>query len=151
MGHGDVFQVYQGLPPVNVLQLESDDGSVHITVPSDQLAIQLHERPVPVVLLIGCLTAADIPPDMKEGVASLIPQWMRGVQGLAQALVNSESGVQLAVVRVYMLETTDATRFLNAFFKESIGNSAGNVEAAVHAARLELRFGTAGSYSCLLP
>lgn len=151
MGHGDVFQVYQGLPPVNVLQLESDDGSVHITVPSDQLAILLHERPVPVVLLIGCLTAAAIPQDMKDGVASLIPQWMRGVQGLAQALVNSESGVQLAVGTRYMLETMDAIRFLNAFFKSLLEARPGNVEAAVHAARLELKFGNVGSYSWSAP
>jgi len=151
LGHGDVLPVYQGLPPVNVLQLESDDGNLHITVPSDQLAVLLHERSVPVVLLIGCLTAAGIPANQKAGVASLIPQWMRGVQGLAQALVNSEAGVQFAVGTRYMLETADAMRFLQGFFKSLLSSKPGNAEAAVHAARRDLHFGNPGSYSWSAP
>lgn len=151
LGHGDVLPVYPGLPPVNVLQLESDDASTHVTVPADQLAVLLHERPVPVVLLIGCLTAAGIPADQKEGVSSLIPQWMRGVQGLAQALVNSESNVQLAVGTRYMLETIDAMLFLKTFFNSLLIAKPGNVEAAVHAARRDLYFGKPGSYSWSAP
>lgn len=152
LGHGDVLPVYQGLPPVNVLQLESDDGSAHVTVPADQLAIFLHERPMPVVLLIGCLTAAGVPADLKAGVGSLIPQWMRGVQGLAQALVNSESGVQLAVGTRYMLETADAILFLKSFFNSLLASKPGDVEAAVHAARRDLHFSNPpGSYSWSAP
>ena len=151
LGHGDVLQAYQGLPPVNVLQLESDDGQTHITVPADQLAVLLHEHPIPVVLLIGCLTAAGIPANQKAGLASLVPQWMRGVQGLAQALVNSESGVQLAVGTRYMLDTVDAMLFLKAFFTSLLVSKPGNVEAAVHAGRSDLHFGNPGSYSWSAP
>ena len=151
LGHGDVLPVYTGMPPVNVLQLESDDGANHVTVPSDQLAVFLHERPVPVALLIGCLTAAGVPADLQAGVGSAIPQWIRGVQGLAQALVNSESGMQLAVGTRYMLETVDAVRFLKAFFASLLQSKPGNVEAAVHAARRDMHFGTPGSYSWSAP
>jgi hypothetical protein len=152
LGHGDVLTAYQGLPPVNVLQLESDDGQSHITVPADQLAVLLHERPIPVVLVIGCLTGAGIPIAQKPIMDSLIPQWMRGVQGLAQALVNSESGVQLAVGTRYMLDTVDAMLFLNAFFTSLLVSAKpGNVEAAVHAARRDLHFGNPGSYSWSAP
>lgn len=152
LGHGDVLPAYAGLMPVGVLQLESEDGSAHVSVPADQLAVLLHERPVPVVLLIGCLTAAEVAEEIREGIENLTPQWMRGSQGLAQALVNSESGVQLALGMRYLLETRDAMRFLSAFFNGLLAsNQQGNVEAAVHAARIALNFGTPGSYNWSAP
>jgi len=151
LGHGDVLPVYTGLPPVNVLQLESDDAKTHITFPSDQLAVLLHERPVPVVLIIGCLTAGSVPADQKEGVSALLPQWVRGVQGLAQALVNSQSGVEFAVGTRYMLDTADAMAFLKAFFDSLLITKPGNVEAAVHTARRDLYLGVPGSYSWSAP
>jgi hypothetical protein len=153
LGHGDVLPAYTGLMPIGVLQLESEDGSAHVSVPADQLAVLLHERPVPVVLLIGCLTAAEVDKEIKEGVENLTPQWMRGSQGLAQALVNSESGVQLALGMRYLLETRDAMQFLNAFFNHLLASDQrGNVESAVHMARIALNFGAPpGSYNWSAP
>lgn len=150
LGHGDVLPVYTGLPPVNVLQLESDDADTHITFPSDQLAVLLHERPVPVVLIIGCLTAAGVPVDQKDGVSALLAQWVRGGQGLAQSLLNSQ-GVEFAVGTRYMLETADAMVFLKAFFNSLLISRPGNVEAAVHAARRDLYLEVPGSYSWSAP
>lgn len=155
LGHGDVLPAYLGLAPVGVLQLETEDGAAHVTVPADQLAVLLHDRPVPVVLLVGCLTAGDLPADAQSAVEALTPQWMRGSQGLAQALVNSGSGVQLAVGMRYMLETKDAMDFLTVFFGSLLNNGEarkrGDVEAAVHAARVAMQYGTPGSYSWSAP
>jgi hypothetical protein len=131
-GHGDLQENFAELPPVGVLQLESDDGDAHTIVLTDQLAQLLHDRPVPVVLLVGCLTAAQPVPDE---IMEMIPQWMRGSQGVTQALVNSESGVHFAVGMRYRIDGTDAKRFLAHFFRSLLVENKGNVEAAVRAGR----------------
>jgi hypothetical protein len=130
------------MPPISLLQLEGAD-SKHEPVTSKQLASILHHRPVPVVLLAGCLTAAQpgaIPdPD--------IPKWMRGNQGMAQALINSESGVQFAVGMRCQVDAGDAEAFLERFFTSLLTTNRGNVEMAVARART-LLFQTKPDSSC---
>jgi hypothetical protein len=94
------------------------------------------------VLLAGCLTAAELPAGLEAVVGEEIPRWMRGNQGVAQALVNSASGVQIAVGMRYKMETNDALRFLKEFFRSLLGEidplDAGNVEAAIRHGRASL-------------
>jgi hypothetical protein len=132
LGHGDLQQTFEDLPPVGVLQLEDDSGEGNTPLFTPQLAQLLHERPVPLVLLIGCLTAGQSVPNK---IKDMIPQWMRGSQGVTQALINSESGVQFAVGMRYKIDAAEATSFLVAFFRSLLSNQRGNVEAAVHAGR----------------
>ncbi|HEX7317617.1 MAG TPA: CHAT domain-containing protein [Pyrinomonadaceae bacterium] len=150
LGHGDVSQI-PGRMPVGVLQLEAEGGEVHVPVPVDQLTMLFHQRPVPVVILAGCLTASEVDADLREDVERNIPQWMKGSQAVAQALINSESGVQFAVGMRYKLDTSDAQRFLLGFFKSFFSDEPGHVEAAVRAARQTLKLGPANSYSWSAP
>ena len=138
LGHGDLNETFEGLPPVGVLQFETPDGKSYVSVSSDQFKIELQNRPIPVVLLAGCLTAAEVPAAMRPLLDEDTPQWMRGSQGVAQALVNSESGVQFAVGMRYRLETAAAVRFLRMFFISLLRDEPGNVEAAVRAGREDL-------------
>jgi phosphohistidine swiveling domain-containing protein len=144
LGHGDVQPSHQGLPPLGVLQLESEDGLRRDSLPADKLAVLLHNHPVPVVLLIGCLTAVDIdPPDPEAATRQALleeelPAWMRGSLGVAQALVNSESGVQIAVGMQYWLEKKDAERFVEEFFASLLRDKPGHVETAIRQARVRL-------------
>ena len=138
LGHGDLLPANEGLPPSGVLQMENDDAEAHTPVSAKQLAAVLYNNPVPVVILAGCLTAAEVPIEKKQSVEESIPQWMRGSQGVAQALVNSESGVQFAVGMRYRLETHDAVKFLHAFFQSLLLDKPGNAEEAVRAGRTEL-------------
>jgi hypothetical protein len=153
LGHGEVLSVYPDSPPVGVLQLETADASNHESVPFDKLTFLLHKKPVPVVLLVGCLTAADIRAEIRTDVEAAIPVWMRGSQAVAQALINSESGVQVAVGMRFRLETLDAKRFLKGFFQSLFddGNSPGNVEVAVRSARSALKLGNTNYYSWSSP
>jgi hypothetical protein len=142
LGHGDIQKPYADQPSVSQLQLESDDPAFHEPVASKQLASLLHNNPIPVVVLAGCLTAA-VP-----GAAPLpqLPAWMRGNQGMAQALVNSESGVLFAVGMRCQIDPQLAVFFLQEFFQslfycpvaETDPDLRGNVEAAVRAARVRL-------------
>ena len=93
LGHGDVQQLHEDLPPLSQLLFESDDPAVHEPVNSKRLASVLRSHPIPVVVLAGCLTAAQ--PD--AGSLANLSAWMRGNQGVAQALVNSEAGVTFSV------------------------------------------------------
>jgi len=138
LGHGDLLPANEGLPPSGVLQLETSDAAAHTPVSAKQLAAVLYNYPVPVVILAGCLTAADLPNEIKQSVEESLPQWMRGSQGVAQALVNSESGVQFAVGMRYRLETQDAVTFLRIFFRSLLHDKPGNTEEAVRAGRAEL-------------
>jgi hypothetical protein len=138
IGHGDLLASHQGLDPVGVLQLESDDGESHESVASNKLAVLLHTAPVPVVLLLGCLTANEVIEQMRELVLDRVPQWMRGGQSVAQALVNSESGVQVAVGMRYRTEAGDARLFVDRFFRSLLRLTPGHVEAAVQYARQQL-------------
>lgn len=147
LGHGDVQDVVPGAPPASLLQFESDDPRVHEPVVSRQLANVLHRQPIPVVLLAGCMTAA-VPGD---GDLTELPTWMRGNQGMAQALVNSESGVSVAVGMRANVDSTDATSFLKKFFRSLLIGAHGNVEAAVSEGRRELYVGSAYSSSWAAP
>lgn len=136
LGHGDVQQLHEDLPPLSSLQFETGDPSVHEPVTSRQLAVVLHQNPIPVVVLAGCLTAAE------PGTSPLsnLSAWMRGNQGVAQALVNSESGVTFAVGMRSKIDATEAVSFLEAFFRSLFRSPThkGNVEFAVRAARQEM-------------
>lgn len=138
LGHGDLLENFEGLPPVGVLQFESEDGQAHTPVASEQLRAELQINPVPVVLLIGCLTAAQIPAGIKVLVDENTPQWMRGGEGVAQALVNGECGVQFALGMRYRLETQAAVSFLQGFFRSLFSDAPGDLEMAVRAGRSNL-------------
>lgn len=135
LGHGDVQQILEDVPPSSVLQFESqDDPAVHESVSAKQLALVLWADPIPVVLLAGCLTAAQ----PGSAPTSELSAWMRGNQGIAQALVNSESGVAFAVGMRSKIDAKDAVVFLNEFFRSLFKGNKGNVELALRAGRQEL-------------
>ena len=141
LGHGDVSQDVSPTAKIGgVLQLEDETGKNRRILDARRLARLLgEENPVPVVLLLGCLTATeDIPESMRDGVKKLLPRWLRGSQGVAQVLINSASGVQFVVGMRYKIDTTDAVDFLNFFFRSLLRNKPGNVEAAVRSARNKL-------------
>jgi hypothetical protein len=140
LGHGDLRESHGDLAPLGLLQFEKGDGRTHDPVAANRFAMVLHEFPVPVVLLVGCLTAADQGGAAGAAAEKEIPRWMRGSQGVAQALVNSESGVQIAVGMRCRIDADEADEFLVAFFQSLLtanGNK-GNVEAAVRAGRWQL-------------
>jgi CHAT domain len=133
LGHGDVLAV-PGEPPSGNLLFEDDSGCNSVTKSAGQLAQALQNN-VPVVLLVGCLTAAMDGQVADEGAAV----WARGQQGVAQALVNSaESGVRIAVGMRSRLETSDAVAFLQGFFDSLLQDVPGNVEVAVRGGRQEM-------------
>jgi hypothetical protein len=138
LGHGGREQVRDDVLPLSLLYLESEDGSQSEAVRADVLATELHNNPVPVVLLVGCLTAAEVPTAIRDDVLGAMPVAMRGNQGMAQALVNSSSGVQVAVGMRYRLESDDALDFLIEFFESLLQTAPGNVDASIHAGREKL-------------
>lgn len=144
LGHGDVREGAPGMLPVGVLQLENADGQRSEPVDAAKLSVMLQGRSVPVVLLVGCLTASDIPVADLPDVMQELPQWMRGSHGVAQSLVNGGSSVQFAVGMRFRIETSDAHCFLSAFFAKLLGQgnpgaTTGDLEAAVREARRKLR------------
>jgi hypothetical protein len=138
LGHGGREQLRDDVLPLALLYLESEDGSRQNPVRADVLATELHNNPIPVVLLVGCLTAAEVPAGERDSVLGAMPVAMRGNQGMAQALVNSSSGVQVAVGMRYRLESDDALDFLGEFFESLLRTEPGDVDAAVHAGRERL-------------
>lgn len=144
LGHGDLQKVHQDLPPVAQLQFENSDSLYHEPVPSKRLATFLADNPIPAVILAGCLTAAA--PGVAVSPATLAT-WMRGNQGMAQALVNSASGVSFAVGMRCKIGDDDATDFIKAFFENLFSIEVGNLEMAVRAARREL-YGKKSDSSC---
>jgi hypothetical protein len=134
LGHGSLIPAFT---PVGALQFEGPDGYSQ-SVDAAQLRAQLDNSPVPVVILAGCLTAAALDEENRNLLRQKFPEWMRASQGVAQSLVNSEAGVQLALGMRYRLETDDARQFLQAFFRSLLLQQRGNVEAAVRAGRLHL-------------
>jgi hypothetical protein len=154
LGHGDVRQPDPESLPIGELLLESEDGSVADAVDAKKLSGLLQKTPapsVPVVLLVGCLTATELRPGMTlERLEPRIPRWMRGNQGVAQALVNGQSGVQLVVGMRYRIENKEALFFLKAFFTSLLCGTLdrgrldhaaiGEIEAAVQSARHGLHF-----------
>ncbi|MGB0384885.1 MAG: CHAT domain-containing protein [Ardenticatenaceae bacterium] len=146
LGHGDVAETQDERMPIGQLLLETVDRYTD-RLEAPKLSDLLHNRPVPVVLLVGCLTAAELEPEIEAELEKEIPNWWRGSQGVAQALINSStSGVQFVVGMRYRIEVDDAILFLKAFFEsllgakpnERFGNSMGNLELAVREAREQL-------------
>jgi hypothetical protein len=138
LGHGDLIETFGGLEPLGALLMENAAGDAHEAISSLQLRVELQNHPAPVVLLAGCLTAAELPAEIKEAVDEETPRWVRGAQGVAQALVNSQAGVLLAVGMRYRLETAAAMRFLRSFFRCLLELAPGDVEAAVRKGREDL-------------
>ena len=139
IGHGDFPPDFQDQNQTigPELQLEDPQTGNAIPVSVSQLTGIIGDK-VPVVLLAGCVTAQNFPAPIKPLIDREIPDWMRACQGLAQALVNSSAGVQVAVGMRYLLETDDAVRFLNAFFRSLMIETPGHIEAAVRAGRIAL-------------
>ena len=131
LGHGEIVPAQIGGEPVGQVFMESEDGGGHQPISSPQLAILFRKHPIPVILLAGCLTAAD------PGAAT---RQRGGEQGVAQALVNSsEAGVQVAIGMRTELRTDAAVRFLEAFFTSFLdAKHGGDIDAAVRAGREEL-------------
>ncbi|MEP6916576.1 MAG: CHAT domain-containing protein, partial [Acidobacteriota bacterium] len=130
LGHGELAEPPGGGPPIGQLYMESPDGGGHQAIGAPQLAKLLTKFPIPLVLLAGCVTAAD-PPGMAR---------RRGAeQGVAQALVNSsETGVQMAVgMRMEVLGTAAMT-FLNEFFTSLLKTAPGDLDRAVSEGRSQL-------------
>lgn len=133
LGHGDLQDAgFEGLPPIGVLLFEIAGSPFANPIRSDQLRSELQNRPVPVVVLVGCLTAAS------DAVRERLPQWMRGSQSVAQSLIHGESGVQCAIGMRHRLETADAEHFLQAFIRSLLKEQPGDVERAVRAGREEM-------------
>lgn len=143
LGHGNHLDIDNSKRKTGVLQFEEDEGKRIEPVASMQFneVLQRKNVPVPVVLLAGCLTAAEydaLPQEEKESLRQRRLQWSVGSQGVAQGLIDSASGVQCAVGMRYQIETNDAFHFLNAFFLSLLDHNPGNVEAAVRAGRSAL-------------
>jgi hypothetical protein len=138
LGHGDLQPSPTGGPDLGVLLLETDDGQKSKQLDARRLSALLNANPIPVVLLVGCLTAAQNGPDPIE---QLVPGWIRGSQGVAQALVNGQSGVQFVIGMRFKVENTEAMGFLEGFFTGLLGGPrAGDLEAALQAARRKVHF-----------
>jgi len=137
LGHGSLKE--EGGEFVGCLQFE-DGGDGHKAIPAYHIVVPFQNKPVPVVLLIACQTSDQVEEKFKKLHADNMPEWIRGSQGVAQALINSlQSGTQLVVGMRYKLDTEDAELFLKSFFDSLLRNAPGNVEAAVHLARRELK------------
>ena len=149
LGHGDLQQGPTGTAPVGYLQFESPDGKGHESIDARRIAAEFLQHPVRVVVLAGCMTGAQLQAAEQETqdlVASSLPQWQRGAQGVAQAIVDSEAPVELAIGMRDRLEVGDAGLFLASFFRSLIdspdSHDRGDVEKAIRAARADL-FGNA--------
>lgn len=138
LGHGDLLNQEGNSAAEAVLQFEEKDSPYSRPVTASQLKVLLQRKPVPVVLLVGCLTAAD-GPEGGDGNLDKVPQWMRGGQGVAQVLVNSDSTVQMAVGMRYRIEAADGELFLKAFFQSLLDDRPGHIEGAIGAARRAMK------------
>jgi hypothetical protein len=140
LGHGSLNT--EGAVPEGCLQFESPDGTAKKEVEAWKLAASFNSISVPVVLLVGCYTAAQLgrlEQKRREILNKKRVEWVQGSQGVAQSLINSSSGVQAVVGMRYRLEMEDALLFIGSFFHSLLSTEPGNVEAAVHYARRELR------------
>jgi hypothetical protein len=143
LGHGNHLDLDNSTRKIAVLQFEKPGGKNVDPVRASQLneALQSRKTPVPVVLLSGCLTAADVAAlsqPQKDALSENTLQWSIGSQGVAQGLVVSPTGVQCAVGMRYQIETRAGFDFLKAFFTSLLRETPGDVEAAVRAGRSTL-------------
>ena len=141
LGHGSLEELIPGSQPTSALLFEKAGGENaddHDPMDAAQLNGVFKSLPakVPVVLLTGCLTAAETPNEKEQYLEKLALQRLRGSQAIAQALVNSpDTGVQLVVGMRYRLEASAAMTFLEGFFQGLLQRHPGNVEAAVRTGR----------------
>jgi hypothetical protein len=150
LGHGEVRQAHIDEFPIGMLQLETEDGERFDPIDASKLSKMMIDFPVPVVLLVGCLTAAEgLTEKQLEAITKEhIPSWMRGSRAVAQGLIDGQSGVQFVVGMRYRITDSAAKRFLKAFFRSLLvaktkGDNAdevtaGDLERAVRRARREL-------------
>lgn len=143
LGHGNHLDLNKAKRKTGVLQFEKPGGKNIDPVTSTQLneALQSRNVPVPVVLLTGCLTAAELDAlsqQEKDALAESTFQWALGSQGVAQGLVDSPTGVQCAVGMRNQIETSAGFNFLKAFFTSLLETTPGNIEAAVRKGRSAL-------------
>jgi hypothetical protein len=137
LGHGSLKE--EGGETIGCLQFE--DGVGHTDMTASDIIVPFLNKPVPVVLLVACQTADQVVDSKYQNLHKMkMPDWIRGSQGVAQALINSvQSGTQLVVGMRYRLDTKDAISFLENFFDSLLRATPGNVEAAVHLARQVLK------------
>ena len=129
LGHGQVTKVDDG-PSVGYLQFEEPHG--HTPIDARSIAGELAQRPARVVILAGCLTAAG------GGMDDQLRDSLRGAQGVAQAIIDSEAPVDLAVGMRDLLEVGAANQLLAAFFRSLLKDHPGDVELSIREARSEL-------------
>jgi hypothetical protein len=129
LGHGELAPSSFGGQPIGQLYMDSDDGQGHQPIGAPMIARLLMNYPIPVVVLAGCLTAA-------QGSG----RTGGGDQGVAQALVNSsEAGVHIAVGMRIELQSDAAILFLKSFFDSLLSaGSPGDIDHAVWQGRSEL-------------
>jgi hypothetical protein len=139
LGHGDVqTRQTQGRLPGGQLVFEREGRNqkrYSRTVSGRTLSQALSASPIPAVVLVGCLTGADLPP----GGRAALPDWVRGNLGVAQQLVQDPSGVTCAVGMQQRLRSEDALTFLDVFLQSLLRESPGHFEAGVQAGRRALR------------
>lgn len=139
VGHADLGVGLDG-PKTGRLQFEAETGTAAMPFDARSLRQELQELPVPVVVLAGCLTGAAAGGNgAADFTRQRMPIWMRANRGLARALVNSGSGVRIAIGMQYRIASDDATAFLLGFVESLLGaNHPGDVEVAVRRGRREL-------------
>ena len=91
---------------------------------------------MPVVLLVGCVTAAS-DEAASEITEEEIAERLKGGRNLAEQLV-ARGGVEVAIGMRYQLDVSAAEEFLRTFFDSLVGPQPGDVEAAVQAGRRRL-------------
>jgi len=143
LGHGDLEPAVPGAPPVGRLQFESAENRNHSPAVARDVVSAFALHPVRVVLFASCLTAAAVPKndeerELQQRVTENLPLWLRGAQGVAQALVDSDAQVELAVGMRDRLEVDQATRLIGSFFRNLIKVFPGDVERAIREARADL-------------
>ncbi|HEX7174920.1 MAG TPA: CHAT domain-containing protein [Pyrinomonadaceae bacterium] len=140
LGHGNYLNLDGSGKKSGVLQFEKPGGVNVDNISSNDLQRQLQDRQVaiPVVMLAGCLTAAENEPPLDAEELKDIAEWTLGSQGVAQRLVGTSSGVQCAVGMRYQIKIGAAFDFLATFFESLLRETPGNVEAAVRAGRVKI-------------
>jgi hypothetical protein len=132
LGHGNVYN------QTSVLEFEDPEDRDSDSVDSVRLVSILRENPVPVVLLVGCVTAVEAIRDRLDGDETRVARLSQGSRNIARSLVEAEVGVEVAVGMRSQLEASAAEVFLSTFFKSFLNHQPGHVEAALQATRREL-------------
>jgi hypothetical protein len=128
LGHGDLNDAG------GVLNFEDEDDEKYVQVKAADIRTALGDKSIPVVILTGCLTAADLSLEQRK----VVDKSIKGNRGVAQDLVGTESGVHLAVGMRYRLDSNDASLFLTGFFESLLALDKGDVEKAVQRGRAKL-------------